>query len=270
VKYIVSFSGGLGSFEALRRCLKKHGPENTIGIFADVGRVFENGRNVCGEDDDLYRFLYETEQLLDFRILRLRHPKYKNIWDAFFGERFMGNTRLDTCSKFLKREVIQKWRKDKAPVLHTMVIGFSWEEKSRVEQYQKFVPDSWFPNCEPPYKTNEDIAEWLEERGIKRPRLYRDGFSHNNCGGLCVKGGLGQLHDVWRLRPWVYEYAERKENQFRSEINPKATIFRHHKLPITMSALREMFEGGYVPRTAKGSCGGQCMVPTEGQPDLFR
>jgi hypothetical protein len=264
VKYVVSVSGGLGSFEALRRCLEKHGPENTTGIFADVGRVFENGRNVCGEDDDLFRFLDETEKLLDFPILRLQHPKYKNIWDAFFGERFMGNSRLDTCSKFLKREVIRKWREENAPDA-TMVIGFSWEEKSRADQYHSFVPNSWFPNCDSPYKTNEDIAEWLEIRGIQRPQLYRDGFTHNNCGGLCVKGGLGQLHDVWRLRPWVYEYAERRENQFRRQINTNATIFRKNGEPITLATLRYLFEQGYVPKTAKGSCGGQCMVPVENE-----
>jgi hypothetical protein len=264
VKYVVSVSGGLGSFEALRRCLEKHGPENTTGIFADVGRVFENGRNVCGEDDDLYRFLDDTEKLLNFPILRLQHPKYKNIWDAFFGERFLGNHRIDTCSKFLKREVIRKWVAQNAPDC-VQVLGYSWLEKSRAEKFSSHIPNSWFPNCEPPYKTNEDIAEWLEERGIQRPQLYRNGFSHNNCGGLCVKGGLGQLHDVWRLRPWVYEYAERREAQFIREINKKGTIFRKSGVPITMSSLREMFEGGYVPKTAKGSCGGQCMVPVENE-----
>lgn len=260
--YVVSVSGGLTSFEALRRTIEAKGRENVSAVFADVGRIVENGETVCGEDDDLYRFLDETERLLDFPIHRIHHREYANMWEAFFGERFMGNSRIDTCSKFLKREVLEEWIDAYHPGC-VRVLGFSWLEISRATEYLTYFPNSWFPLTEAPYVTNEDIARWLEDRGIQRPTLYREGFSHNNCGGLCVKGGIGQLHDLYRWRPARYAYNARRETEFRASINPNATIFRKDGEPITLEALGKLFESGYVPKTSQESCGGRCMIPEE-------
>lgn len=260
-RFIVSVSGGLGSFEALRRCLEQKGHAQTMPVFADVGSVFENGECVSGEDEDLFRFLDDMERLLGVRIERIRSEKYASVWDAFFGERFMGNTRLDTCSKFLKRKVLNEWAAKNHPGA-TWVIGYSWLELARIELYRKWVPNSWFPNAERPYVTSEDISEWLVEHGVQPPRAYAEGFLHNNCGGMCVKSGLGQVYDLWRRRPRRYAFNERKELQFRAEINASATIYRYQKRPITMEALRLKFEGGYVPKTAgQTGCAGQCMLP---------
>jgi hypothetical protein len=265
VKYVVSFSGGLSSFEALRRCLAKHGHESTIAIFANVGSVAENGVTVSGEDDDTFRFKRDVEKLLKVNIVELRHHKYQNVWDAFFGERFMGNTRLDTCSKFLKREVIHRFQDNLGEEV-VPVIGFSWLEQSRVEQYKKYCPNAWFPLTEPPYTDNEKISQFLRSYGVEPPRLY-DTFLHNNCGGFCVKMGIGQLHDLWRTSKERYEYNERMEQKFREDINPDAAIFRKDKRPFTMKQYRELFEKGYKPKTAgqHGGCGGRCMVPLQGE-----
>lgn len=266
-RFVVSVSGGLTSFEAWRRAVEKYGKGNVTPIFADVGTVIEDGEIVCGEDGDLYRFLRDSEHLMKQRIVRLRHPKYRNIWEAFFGQRFMGNTLVDTCSKYLKREVIAKWMKENAPA-DTMVLGFSWLEMSRAKKYQAIVPNSWMPLCEPPYVTNDDISAWLVERGVEPPRLYAEGASHNNCGMFCVKSGLGQLHDLWRTRIKRYLYNERMELKFRAEINQTATIFRKDGKPITMQALRLLFERGYVPKSSKEGCGGRCMVPEQAELNL--
>lgn len=267
-RYVVSVSGGLTSFEAWRRTVEKHGRENVTAIFADVGTVVEDGEIVCGEDEDLFRFLDDTERLMGHPIIRLRHPKYANIWEAFFGERFLGNTMVDTCSKFLKREVIARWIKENAPDA-TMVLGFSWLESSRARKYQKRIPNSWMPLQERPYVINDDIAKWLLSRGVKPPRNYELGASHNNCGLFCVKSGLGQLYLLWKLRIKRYLYNERMELKFRAEINPKATIFRKNGKPITMQALRLLFEQGYIPKTAPDQgCGGRCMVPEQDELNL--
>lgn len=263
MRFVASVSGGLTSFEAWRRAVEKHGAENVTAIFADVGTVIEDGEVVSGEDEDLHRFLGDTERLMGCEIIRLKHHKYHCIWDAFFGERFMGNTMLDTCSKFLKREVISKWIKANAPAA-TMVLGFSWLESSRAKKYQQLVPNSWMPLQESPYVINDEISAWLRARGVEPPRNYELGVSHNNCGLFCVKGGLGQLYLLWRVRLRRYLYNERMELKFRAEINPKATIFRKDGKPITMQALRILFENGYVPRTAnQQGCGGRCMLPEQ-------
>lgn len=263
MKYVVSISGGLTSFEAWRRCLEKHGPENTVPIFADVGTVWENDKIVSGEDEDLYRFLDETEAFLGQKILRLQHPKYKDVWSTFFGERFMGNSRVDPCSKFLKREVIRKWIIDNEPGC-IWVLGYTWLERHRIEKFQSRIPNSWFPCDEAPFVISEEIGDWLEERGIHRPRMYAEGFEHNNCGGFCVKGGLGQLYLLWVNRLDRYLYNERREEQFREEIKPGVTIFKKGGKPISMKALRLLFEGGYIPPTATNhGCGGGCFIPEQ-------
>lgn len=258
--YIVSVSGGLTSVEAWKRCLQKHGHAQTVPVFADVGTVVENGRVVSGEDEDLFRFLDEVEVVLGQKIHRIQHPKYKCIWDAFFGERFVTNGLVDTCSKFLKREILDKFASQYPDNIR--VVGFSWLEKSRMEDFRKYISNSWFPLEEPPYLTSEEIGREWEKMGVKPPRMYSQGFSHNNCGGLCFKAGLGQAYDVWRLSPHRYEYNERMQEKFLAEISPQGTFLRRKGRSISLKQLREDFESGYVPRTSQyQTCGGKCMLP---------
>lgn len=265
-QFVVSVSGGLTSFEALRRAIVTKGRENVCAVFADVGTVRdEQGRVVCGEDDDLHEFLEDIELLLKIQIHRIRHRKYAHIWEAFFGERFMGNTMVDTCSKFLKREILDEWI-DRWHPGATRVLGFSWLEKSRAETFSGYFPNSWFPLCESPYVTNEDISATLTSAGIQRPSIYDEGWaSHGNCGGFCVKMGLGQVWYCWKYRPWRVVFAAEQEDKFRRTVNPTATIFRKDGVPITLFELIHLFENGYRPKTSKGEgCGGRCMIP-EGQ-----
>lgn len=263
-KYIVSVSGGLTSIEAWRRCLEKHGKENTVPVFADVGTVIENGRVVSGEDEDLFRFLSDAEHYLGQKCHRIQHPKYKCIWDAFFGERYVTNGRIDTCSKFLKREVLRKFFEQFTDAV--WVVGFSWVEIDRMEDFRKHQPKVWFPLAETPIVTSKSLADWWREKGIEPPRMYTLGFSHNNCGGLCYKAGLGQAYDVWRLTPWRYEYNERMQEKFLAEISPHGTFLRRKKKNISLKQLREEFESGYVPGTSNyESCGGKCMIPDESE-----
>lgn len=43
------------------------------------------------------------------------------------------------------------------------------------------------------------------------PRLYSMNFAHNNCGGFCVKAGLGQFKLLYEKLPERYKYHENKE-----------------------------------------------------------
>lgn len=259
--YVVSVSGGLTSVEAWERCLAKHGMDSTVPVFADVGTVIENGKVVSGEDEDLFRFLADVERYLGQPCHRVQHHKYKSIWEAFFGERFVTNGLIDTCSKFLKREVLDNFAAQfDNPV---RVVGFSWLEVSRVEDFKEYIPNAWFPLTEPPLVTSEEIGEKWRSRGIEPPRMYARGFSHNNCGGLCFKAGLGQAYDVWKWSPERYEYNERMQEKFLKEISPEGTFLRRKGKPVSLRELRLQFEGGYVPRTSQyQTCGGRCMIPS--------
>jgi 3'-phosphoadenosine 5'-phosphosulfate sulfotransferase (PAPS reductase)/FAD synthetase len=98
MKYIISYSGGLGSFMAAYLCRERYGAENCVLLFADTNT----------EDEDLYRFVDETVAFLGIEFVRLDNDG-KNIWDAFTAAKFMGNSRVDPCSRNLKRIPLDRW-----------------------------------------------------------------------------------------------------------------------------------------------------------------
>lgn len=267
MKYVVSVSGGLGSYEALRRTLEQKGRADTVAVFADVGRIERDGETVCGEDDDLYRFLTDIERHLDFPIQRIKSEKYTDIWDVFFGQRMLGSTQRDPCSRWLKRRVIREWSESRFGRINVMtVLGLGWQEAGRINEFTEvFGSQCWFPVCEHPHLTNDDIAARLETLGVAPPRIYAEGFGHNNCGGFCVKMGLYQCWLLWKHRLNRWMFAEEMEQNFLSFLNRNdIAIFRKGEEgdPITMLSLRLLFEGGWVPKKRKSHSCASCMLPT--------
>ena len=53
--------------------------------------------------------------------------------------------------------------------------------------------------------------DYSEQFGIKRPRLYDWKLGHNNCGGFCVKAGLGHYKALFDANPDRYKEFEDKE-----------------------------------------------------------
>ena len=174
-QYVVMLSGGVTSFEALRRTITKS--DNVTALFADT-KI---------EDEDLYRFLNDIE-----RVLRpiTKISDGRNIWELFRDRRFIGNTRVDICSQVLKRDLCRNWMKNNAPQA-TLVIGFDWTEPHRIERsIKRWGLDGFdieFPLNEKPYLLKNEYIMRVREYGIEPPRLYSYGFEHNNCGGACVK-----------------------------------------------------------------------------------
>lgn len=274
MSFIVSFGGGVTSYEALRRTVEKHGRENTRAVFADVGQVLDNqGRVVCGEDEDLARFMGEVEESLCIQITRIKSEKYTDIWDVFFKKRMMGNTEADPCSAEMKRVVLDSWLNGNFMLMagHTVVVGLDWTEMHRVEDFKAAMDPwpVWFPLCEEPLLTKRQIVEQLIQQGIEPPRLYEQGFSHNNCGGFCVKMGHSQAYRLWKNRRHVYDYHAGREEEFRTFVGKDVSILRDRRnnetLPMTLTALAARFAEGYRPVRVRGEgCGGTCMVPAKG------
>jgi hypothetical protein len=263
-KFIVSYGGGVTSAEALKRTIEKHGRENTVAVFADVGQVRDSeGRVVDGEDDDLYRFMAEVEEFLDFKIMRIKSEKYgPGIWSVFFGERCMGNTLMDPCSRALKRRPLDSFINGNfLPIAgDTRVTGLDWTEPRRLLDFEAaMAPWSvWFPLCDEPRRTKAQlILDWIGH-GIEPPVMYEEGFTHNNCSGFCVKGGIWHFYNLWRSRPWVYLHHESQEELFRETV-AKQTILKKQ----TMRELRARFEDGFVPIKRGGGCRGICVVPVK-------
>lgn len=106
MKHIVFNSGGIGSWATGMRVAEKHGTENLIQLFTDTKKLNDNHPH-RGEDEDLYRFLRESSPLIGGTLEWVSAGK--NIWQTFEDPRYMGNTRVDPCSRVLKREMARKW-----------------------------------------------------------------------------------------------------------------------------------------------------------------
>ena len=369
---IVMYGGGITSYENAKRSIEKYGHENTEIWFADT-RV---------EDQDLYRFNNDVEQLLNKEIQVFtrydKNGKEMDIWDVFYEQRMLGNSRLDPCSKYLKRVPLRKALDERFCQWKCTVCGTQSETLSEYvdvedidnlqkkkgvcktcmdtdKEYAKFVSiaitnseqlakisaeleafnkssvallkqmnergaskeerdeifskqgelvsersrlkmstlESWeevdfrmvrvdengrgvvvtlgmdniedchrmnrarqywipyevdFPLIDEPVVRKSLIRKDLAELGIDIPRLYKEGFKHNNCGGFCVKAGMGQFAHLYKVNPRRYLEYENKEQEFREFIGKDVSILRRvvngEKINLTMRMLRHRIDAG--------------------------
>lgn len=234
---VVMFSGGVGSWGAARRTVERHGPDDVILLFADT----------LIEDKDLYRYLDEAAADIGAPLVRLAEGR--DPWQVFFDGRFLGNTRIDPCSRVLKRELMRRWLEENHDPADTIVVlGFDWTEAHRFERaqphWQPWTVEA--PLCEHPYLAKTDLIDVLRERGIEPPRLYAMGFEHNNCGGFCIKAGQAQFERLLRVLPDRYRYHERREQELRAYLDKDVAILRDRTggqmRPLTLRDFRERLE----------------------------
>ena len=232
-KHIVSYSGGMGSFAEAKECVDRYGKENVTLLFADT----------LMEDIDLYRFLNETVEFLGCELEVLSHGK--DVWGVFEDTKFVGNSRVDICSRVLKRDIINNYITTKYGVKERVYItkddGSPVLTKTGRKQYRSsFLPKedveihlgidateghrlTAVQERMAPWKYVSTLVEdgifvyknFSEQFGIKKPRLYDLGFSHNNCGGFCVKAGLGHFKILYEMLPDRYKEHEEKEERLR-------------------------------------------------------
>jgi hypothetical protein len=235
MKHLVMYSGGIGSFMAAKRVVNKHGPSDVVLIFADT-RI---------EDEDLYRFLEEGVKYLGATLIHL--VEGRTPWEVFHDERFLGNSRIDPCSKILKRQFIRKYL-DRNHNPHSCIIylGIDWQEIHRFDKAKKYWEPYRVeaPMCESPLVTKDEMLSELISLGIKPPRLYEMGFPHNNCGGFCVKAGQANFKNLLKHFPDRYLYHEEMEKHLQHYLKKDVTIMRKMEKGVTrnlsMKELRQL------------------------------
>ena len=233
-KAVVQYSGGVGSWGSALRAVERFGRDNVTLLFADV----------LMEDEDLYRFLGETEADIGIEITRLSDGR--NPWQVFRDVKFVGNTRIDPCSKILKRDLLRQWIDDHCDPAETLVVlGIDWTEDHRLHRAApRWEPFTlWAPLCDEPYIDKVDLVEELKARGVQIPRLYTMGFPHNNCGGFCVKAGQAQFKKLLDEMPERYKFHEQQEQETRVHLGKDVAILRDRRggttKPMTLKAFRE-------------------------------
>jgi hypothetical protein len=295
MKHVAMFSGGIGSWSAARRVAERNGTDNLTLLFSDT----------LIEDNDLYRFLIEgaanvfgltvnpalsgaprllpqvyedfEERRQQLEIIRnwamldipglVWQAEGRQPWEVFHKERYLANTRVDPCSKILKREMADRWISDNLePDSSIIYVGIDWSEAHRYTglRDRRFAVGGWryeAPMTEPPLIDKADMLAALEFHGIKVPELYDLGFAHNNCGGFCVKSGMSQFKRLLEVKPELYAYHEAEEERLRQFLNKDVAILRDRRggtsKPLTMTALRKRVEAAVVPVPTDewGGCG---------------
>lgn len=247
------YSGGIGSWAAAKRVAAEHGTESLTLLFTDTRT----------EHPDTYRFLRESAANVGGELVEIADGR--TIWEVFRDKRFLGNSRVDPCSRILKRELADRWLVEHCEPAGTRVyVGIDWSESHRWERLAaRKLPWVYLaPLCDPPYLTKPQMHQWADREGLTRQALYELGAAHANCGGGCVKMGMGGFARLLQSMPETFHEWEENEQSLRDLLGD-VSILRSRvggeAKPLTLRALRERIEAGYQPDLFDiGGCG--CFV----------
>lgn len=238
-RFVMSFSGGLCSWFAARRLVERHGTDCVTLLFADT----------LIEHSDLYRFLDDAGADLGVPVTRISDGR--TPWDIFFQNRMMGNTRVDLCSRILKRQLLDSWCNRHCNRQHTVqCAGLSFGERARYLRWRvRMRAKGWrtqAPAMSPVYTDKAGMLAAAVARGLQPSDSYEDGFAHDNCGGFCIKQGQRGFINLLIKRPEVFRFHEGKEQDFRAFVGKDVAILRDRTggttKPLTLKVLRERVE----------------------------
>jgi hypothetical protein len=164
---------------------------------------------------------------------------------------------------------MERWLHANCDPARTIIyLGIDWTEEHRfLRAKPRWAKDGWTiaaPLCESPLHLKSDVQEWLNQEGIQRPALYEMGFSHANCGGGCVKAGIGQFKQLLAAdRNWYVNWWEAGEERVRAYLDKDVAILRDRRggktVPLTLRSLREAVEADpqlrFADDTDLGGCG---------------
>jgi len=261
-KHLVSIGGGVSStLELPLHVIDKYGADNTDFVICALR----------GESPDLWRMVDWLEQRTGKHVYRVAWQPvaqhihyglkakywidaptwgYRDIWDVFNRVGIMGNSRLDPCSRVLKRETMRDFVRNhyntERLVMH---VGITHDEIDRMlnirRNWAKLGVDVRAELADTPRQgTSAERAErilgWV-------PFVYSWGASHNNCGGFCVKAGHQHMARLLYYDPDTFAYHEAQEARFRALHNTDAAIMRdvkvrggvRHTKPLPLSEFRE-------------------------------
>jgi 3'-phosphoadenosine 5'-phosphosulfate sulfotransferase (PAPS reductase)/FAD synthetase len=232
--HIAMFSGGAASAYVAYLMVNMHGKENCQLFFTDT----------LWEHDDNYRFMFEVADYLGLEIVKRRDGRTPE--EVFAETRFLGNSRLAKCSSELKVKqtviYIEELRDEGyEPILY---FGIGPHEAHRKDNLTDFyshhslgpVPTR-FPLIEGNYR-DVDIKSVIEnEWKIKLPVMYELEFSHANCGGRCVRGGMSHYRHLYKVWPDKYIEQEEMEKRLREKLGD-VTILKRKSQPLTLEQFR--------------------------------
>jgi hypothetical protein len=249
MKYLISFSGGLGSFWSAKKMVDQYGKNNVIALFIDVG----------WEDDDLYRFIHQTINVLDIKLIYVKAPYTPP--ELMKKENVIYNNRMANCTSILKMRLFKSILLNKdfkclgevfklntlivkgieflgtlTSINYNLVMGIDYTEAHRCQpiekNYSKYGYTVLFPLVDDKNYHRKHIYDYLTKNCIEIPKMYKLGFSHNNCGGRCVKAGQGHFKKLLEKLPDRFNELLELEKSIN---NGKNTFLKKTKNNITSS-----------------------------------
>lgn len=256
MNHVVMYSGGIGSWAAAKRVAEWHGTDDLVLLFTDTKT----------EHPDTYRFLRESAANVGGRLVEIADGR--DIWQVFKDEKFLGNSRIDPCSKILKRNLADRWMKQHyTPDNVVAYIGIDWTEEHRYTRMaERKLPWNYqAPLCQPPFLSKLDLHDWAEREGLKKQYLYTIGAAHANCGGGCIKMGQGGFVRLLKNDPTGFAKWEQGEATMRKQLGDVAILTEQRKgvkYKLPLSELRKRAESETesceIDMYEIGGCG--CMI----------
>ena len=201
------FSCGAASSYASYLALKEFGFGDNLEIVYCM---------VKEEHEDNLKFLNIFSNKIGKEIKVISNEKYGgSIYSVFDSVKFIKGPTGAPCTKFLKKEVRQKYQRPG----DLQIFGYTVEEENRANRFidSNNEVDCYFPLLEKGI-TKQDCKDFIEELGIQLPKMYRLGYSNNNCIG-CVKGGMGYWNAIRVDFPEAFERMSRQERKVGHALN---------------------------------------------------
>ena len=207
--HIVSFSTGLSSALCVERVHKRYGAESMRVVFMDT----------LIEDEDNYRFTFEMYvrwRRMGIEIVKLTEGR--NPFQVSKDAQFIPNQKGAPCTFRLKIEPFIAYLESLLDEV-TIHIGYDYSEVSRCKATRRnYEARGWcvdFPLLWKPYELRPYAQAAREDWAIEPPRMYALGYSHANCGGMCVKQGQGDWIKTLINFPERYARIEQWEAEMR-------------------------------------------------------
>lgn len=249
MKFVSNLSFGLGSFCATKRIIEEVGVENVVCVFADTKY----------EDEDTYAWGRAAVKHLGCEHVELADGR--TPWEVFRDVKFLGNSRVDPCAKFLKRMLIDSWLTAMYPKDEcTRIFGIHWSESDRFERTDRktgkllgikprMAEKGWVaraPLCEKPFIGLDVMEKMAIDAGLWKQKLYTLGFPHANCGGRCVKQGQGGWALLYRTMPDRFVECMNNEQEMREYLGKDVTMLREMrkgvKYPLPLTELKRRID----------------------------
>jgi len=163
---------------------------------------------VVEEHEDNLKFLKAFEDKLGIDVEIIMNEKYQgSIYNVFDGVKFIKGPSGAPCTRLLKKEVRKKYQRHD----DLQVFGYTKEEEDRANRFLDANNDvrAWFPLLEKNI-SKAQCLEFIKDMGIELPRMYKLGYSNNNCIG-CVKGGMGYWNAIRVDFPDVFNRMAQQE-----------------------------------------------------------